>query len=424
MRKIAFMLAIITSFQGVFCQSSDTLKLQDCLKLAGERNPLNRQKEISGEALSNKLRNLNTKWLPAVNLNAQAMVNSETVDFSDILKDMPIDIPSLPLDQYKIWADLNQQVYDGGTIKARKLMERSGYEADIQQTESEMLGVKQQVSRTYFSILIAQKSASLLQVSLDELAERKKVIQAGVAHGVVLPENLLGIEAEEIKICQNLTELKLTNLQLYNILSILIDSLVTTNIPVAEPVDFAEFNATVTRPEYLLFDKQKERLQANKKLISATDMPKVFIFSQGAYGRPGYNMMDRDFHFFYSVGLGMKWDFLHYGESRRQKTLLDLQQRLVDIKRETFEDQLQVQFETERSNIEKYGELIKQDEQLIRLRKEIAATSLSKLSNGIITSTDYLTDLNAEILSRLQYENHKIMRLQATYNYMLLKGIL
>ena len=118
----------------------------------------------------------------------------------------------------------------------------------------------------------------------------------------------------------------------------------------------------------------------------------------------------------------MKWNLLNYGDSRRQKKILDIQKDMVDIKRKTFDDQLSVQFETEITNIEKYNELLRLDEQMLKLRKAITATSLSKLNNGIITSTDYLTDLNAELLVWLQFENHKILKLQAAYNYLLLQG--
>ena len=118
----------------------------------------------------------------------------------------------------------------------------------------------------------------------------------------------------------------------------------------------------------------------------------------------------------------MKWNFLNYGDSRRQKRILDIQQDMVDVKRETFDDQLSIQLQTEKTNTEKYHELLKQDEAILKLRKAITSTSLSKLTHGVITSTEYLTDANAEILARLQYENHRILRLQAAYSYLLLQG--
>jgi outer membrane protein TolC len=420
-RIIPFLFTIVLQLNGL-CQQTDTLRIEECFRIAGEKSPLQRQKTISGEALSYKIRNLNTNWLPAIGFNAQAIYNSETIDFSDIIKDLPVSLPSLPLDQYKVWADINQQLYDGGMVKAQKEVEKASYEAGIQQVETDLRGIKQQVSQVYFSLLVTRKSKAVLQVTLDELKERKKVIQAGMDNGVVLPENLLVLEAEELKLQQNLTELNLTQLQLFKVLSILMDTTLMGNTEIAEPFEPKSFNDQINRPEYLLFEKQKEAYKANQKLVSASDLPRIFAFSQAAYGRPGYNIVSNDFHTFYSVGLGMKWNFLNYGDNRRLKKILDIQQGMVDIRHDTFDDQLKVQLETENTNIEKYNELLHQDEQILKLRKAIAITSLSKLTNGVITSADYLTDLNAEILAKLQYENHKILKLQAAYNYMILKG--
>lgn len=422
MRKLFLLLAGITWHAAVFGQQAEPLTITDCLRIAGERSPLNRQKQISGEALTYRIKNLTTNWYPSVGLNAQATYNSETIDFSDIMEDMPITIPSPPLDQYRIWADINQPLYDGGITRAQKDIEKVTYDADIQQVESDLLRIRQQVSLVYFSILITEKNSAVLQVSLDELKERKKAVQAGVAHGVLLPENMLALEAEEIKLGQKLTELKINREQLFKTMSILLDSTLTEEQTITEPVDPGSMDQSVNRPELLFFDKQKELLRANQKLVSASDLPRFFAFGQTAYGRPGYNMLSDQFHTFYSVGLGMKWNFLNYGDNRRQKKILDIQKEVVDIKKKTFNDQLNIQLLTEVANLKKYDELIEQDQKILELRKAIAAASLSKLTSGIITSNDYLADLDAEILAKLQYENHRILKLQAIYNFKLLQG--
>jgi len=422
MIKLSLLLTAFLQAAQVFSRQSDTLTLEACIRIANERSPLNKQKLSAGQSVQYKIKNLTTNWYPTIGFNAQAIYNSETVDFSDLMEDLPVSIPSLPLDQYKIWADINQQLFDGGTVRAQKAMEKANYEADIQQIESQLLSLRQQVSHTYFSMLLTQKNSTILQVSLDDLGERKKVIQSAVDHGAVLPENMLALEAEEMKFKQKLTELNYTREQLFEILSILLDSSLADNQVLTEPVDYSNLEETLKRPEFLLFDHQREFLSANQRLIAASDLPRLFAFSQAAYGRPGYNIISRDFHTFYSVGLGMKWNFLNYGDSRRQKKILDLQKDIVDVKRETFDDQLNIQLQTERSNLEKYEKLLSQDEQIMKLRKVIASASLAKLNNGIITSSDYLTDLNAEILAKLVYENHRLLKLQAAYNYRLLQG--
>jgi hypothetical protein len=68
--------------------------------------------------------------------------------------------------------------------------------------------------------------------------------------------------------------------------------------------------------------------------------------------------------------------------------------------------------------------LLLQDEEILKLRKAISTTSFTKLANGVITSTDYFSELNNEILAKLQYENHKILKLEAEFNCLLLQGIL
>jgi hypothetical protein len=233
---------------------------------------------------------------------------------------------------------------------------------------------------------------------------------------------MLSMDAEELRLQQMLVELNMSQQNLLTVLSILMDTTISGNVALIQPDEPIYPDQEIMRPEYLLFEKQKEMLQASKGLVTAGDMPKLFAFSQGAYGRPGYNFLSRDFHAFYTVGVGMKWNLLNYGDSRRQKKLFDIQKDMIDIKRKTFDDQLDIQLQVEKNSQTKYTELLKQDEEILRLRKAITAASFSKLTHGIITSTDYLAEMNRGILARLQYENHKILKLQAAYNYLLLQG--
>jgi outer membrane protein TolC len=407
---------------GLFGQTSDSLSLELCLKTAERRSPLNDEIALSEESLVYKLKNLGTNWFPALSTNAQAQYNSETVDFSGLMKNLPVSVPSIPLDQYKVWADINQQIYDGGMTKAQKSIEKASNQADIHQVEAALLGIKQQVNQAYFSLLLTRKSADVLQVSIDDLKERKKVVRAGVENGVLLRENLLAMDAEELRYRQRLLELNLTSQQLIKVLSILLDSTINENTGALLPMEPPVFDSKTERPEYLVFEKQKDRLQASEDLVTATDMPKLFAFSQAGYGRPGYNFVSQDLHGYYSVGVGLKWNFLNYGDSKRQKKIFEIQKGILDVKRKTFDDQLDIQLEAEKTNQAKYDQLLVQDEEILRLRKAIASASFAKLTNGAITTTDYFTEVNNELLARLQFENHKIMKLQAAYSYLLLKG--
>jgi outer membrane protein TolC len=421
MKKIVPFLCVFFMHFGLYGQTRDSLSLELCLKTAERRSPLNEEITLSEESLVYKLKSLGTNWFPALSTNAQAQYNSETVDFSQVIPNLPVSI-NIPLDQYKVWADINQQIYDGGMTKAQKFVEKASNQADIHQVEAQLLGIKQQVNQVYFSLLLTRKSADVLQVSINDLQERKNVVRAGVENGVLLRENLLAMEAEELRYRQRLLELNLTSQQLIKVLSILLDSTISENTGAVLPLEPPVFDSKTERPEYLVFDKQKERLQASKDLVTASDMPKLFAFSQAGYGRPGYNFVSQDFHGYYSVGVGLKWNFLNYGDSKRQKKIFEIQKGILDVKRKNFDDQLDIQLEAEKTNQAKYKQLLVQDEEILKLRKAIASASFAKLTNGTITTTDYFSEVNNELLARLQFENHKIMKLQAAYSYLLLKG--
>ena len=68
-------------------------------------------------------------------------------------------------------------------------------------------------------------------------------------------------------------------------------------------------------------------------------------------------------------------------------------------------------------DINKYSELIKMDDEIVILRREIVKTTSSKLDAGVITSTDYLTELYAKQQAELNLKSHKIELIKAKIQY-------
>jgi outer membrane protein TolC len=188
------------------------------------------------------------------------------------------------------------------------------------------------------------------------------------------------------------------------------------------PASPALKNENIQRPEYGLFDLQKQQLSDNRRLLSAADRPKISAFSQVGYGRPGYDFLNENLHDYYLVGIGLKWNFIKYGETKRQKKILDLNQEIVDIKRDSFDENLAVMLEYEKQNMSKYTDMIEKDKAIVDLRKSVTRSAYARLENGTITTTDFLVNSNAEIQAKLQMENHEILLLQSIYNYLLIKG--
>jgi Flp pilus assembly secretin CpaC len=67
-------------------------------------------------------------------------------------------------------------------------------------------------------------------------------------------------------------------------------------------------------------------------------------------------------------------------------------------------------------------EQIKIDQQIADLQADILNQLAAQLDNGVITSTDYLTQTNAELLARQQLELHQLQLLQTQLNFLNERG--
>ena len=56
------------------------------------------------------------------------------------------------------------------------------------------------------------------------------------------------------------------------------------------------------------------------------------------------------------------------------------------------------------------------DDELIQLRMSVKKASLAQLDNGVVTTSDYLREVNAEDQARTQKIQHEIQYLLTQYN--------
>jgi outer membrane protein TolC len=176
-------------------------------------------------------------------------------------------------------------------------------------------------------------------------------------------------------------------------------------------------NGIKSRPEYKLFELQQKQLFASDQLLTSSRNPLFFGFGQAGYGRPGLNMLSNNFDPYYMVGVGLSWRVIDWQNSSRNKKINAFQREVVGTIQSDFEQKQQMQLADASRQISNLKQLIVSDEELVGLRKKISVRAASELENGVVTSADYLSDLNAETVARINYETHKIQLVQATINY-------
>ncbi len=241
-------------------------------------------------------------------------------------------------------------------------------------------------------------------------------------NGVILPDNLDVLDAEMLKIEQQQAEIGANRVAMVRTLGELIGDTLSDNVSLSFPPEINDTISQGSRPEYALFDLQKQRLDAGYNVRKAADMPKLYAFGEAGYGKPGLNMFNNNFNTYYIAGVGLKWNFIDWGEKKRLRKITEIQKNTLDVTRQTFDKNLTMALEKEDAGIKMNREAIQRDQKIIVLREKIRKSAASQLEHGVITSSEYLTELNAEIQARLQLEIHRVYLAQSMYNYLIFKG--
>jgi outer membrane protein TolC len=318
--------------------------------------------------------------------------------------------------------DVNQLLFDGGTTRYLRKLEEASLQSNLQQVDVDLFKIKEQVNNAYFLLLSLQENQQLLNTTLNEIKDREKVVASSVKNGILMASDLDVMVAERLKTEQQLTEIDISRKTVLSVLSIFINKSLSDSAKFELPVIVFTDTTSIKRPEIALFDLQQKQIDVSKQLTKSLLMPKAFAFAEGGYGRPGLNFLTNQFTPYYIVGASFKWTLWDWSKNKRDRQVLDVQKQMVATQREAFDKNLNIDLQNRLSSIKKLEEALQRDNQIVELRVRVAKAAASKLEHGVITSTDYLTELDAETGAKISLETHKIQLVQAKANYLLAKG--
>jgi outer membrane protein TolC len=402
-------------------QVNAQLSLFDCHQKAVESHPLGLKKAELEQIKQLNLKIIESTYLPQLKLNGQATYQSDVVSIDLDIPGMDIDIPSPSKDQYKMAVEINQMIYDGGLTKQRKNLEQSTYNADLQQVEVDLYGLKEQVNTIFFQVFILEENKQLIHVVRQDVEQKLTTVKSGVENGVLLESDEMQLEAELIKLAQTIEELDISVKTTKEILAILIGEELG-DIELVLPENFGVEETAPNRPEHLLFQYQKEKLATVDKLKATEKMPKLYGFGQLAYGRPGFNMLSDEFDSYYMVGLSLSWNIWDWKKVNKERQVYKVQENIIDANQLAFNQNLDVNLKRANSEIEKLEKAIARDNQLIELQDRILKSFSSQLDHGVITSTDYITQLNAVTQAKINMKTQEIQLVQAKINLKTIQG--
>lgn len=419
-RIILFLTAWLLAACSVSAQSARTLTLEQCYDLLAKTSPLAQQKALTITAGNLAEKNLNLKWLPQADLNGQATYQSDVTSVPIKLPNLAIDEPSK--DQYKGTLDLVQPVFDGGVTGTQKKIQRATTNIESQKVEVDLYQLRSRVNTYFFTALLMDENIRIMELTKADLENNIRKVSAQAANGIATNSNVDVLKAELLKVSQRIIEYQANHKSAIEMLEVLTGSPIDTHASFVKPAMLADKDETISRPELKLFDYQKQQFRLQSRLIQAKANPKVSLFGTGGYGRPALNMLKNEFQWYYLGGVKLSIPITGQFTRQREMKVMRMQEQIVEKQREAFlsnNRQLQVQ---QKNELEKYGQLIGSDAEIVGLRTKIKENASVRLANGIITSSDYITELNAENQAMLAQKLHEVQWLQAQYNYKLIIG--
>ncbi len=400
-----------------------TLTLEQAYQLARTNYPTAQQLPLLEEANRLQINNLNKNYLPTLELNAQATYQTQVTE-------LPIEIPGFNVptvskDQYKATLDLRQTIWDGGVTARSKNVQNASTQVEKQRTEVELYNLQSRVNQLYFNVLLTEEQLQLNEILQSNLKARIKKAEAAVANGTSTKANLNSLQAELLNAEAQAIEIRANRRTAIQSLSLLLKTDITENTTFAKPGgEPSTFTNNITRPELTLYQYQNQLLAAQSDLIPARNMPKFGAFVTGGYGRPGLNFLDNDFTTYAILGASVRWNFSEFynGKQNNDRQLLTIQQQQVDLQKQAFLLNTNTQLTQLNNDIARLQELLQKDQQQITLRESIRQTAENQLDNGIITSADYLVELNAENQAKLNLAIHELQLELAKANYKITSG--
>lgn len=393
------------------------ITLQQCCSLARENYPLAKQYDLISLSEQYTLANIKSGNYPQLQLSGSVSYQSDATT-------LPFEIPNLdfhgqPKDQYRVMIELRQNIWDGGEKANNKRNARLVAEENKRKLDISMHELEDRVNNIFFGILLLDAQLNQNSLLEENLRSSLSCVEALRNNGFVGQSEVDAVKVEILGVRQKRAVLQSSRASYIDMLSLLTgkkmdekDSFVRPEMLVsAEEVD-------LQRPELLWYDARMRTVENEMQKLKTLYMPRFSLFAQGGYGNPGLNMLEDKFRPYYIVGARLNWNISSLYTLKNSRKLLSEKAKSIDAERETFVVNNDFRKREKEGMMQALEKQLCEDDEIIRLRGNIRKASEAKLSNGTISATDHIREINAESQAKQVKDIHEIEYLMRIYEFM------
>ena len=411
----------------LLCQLSvkaQSLTIETCQEKANANYPLVKQYGLIEQTAQYNVSNANKGYLPQLSISAKATYQSAVTQIPSSLGDVlskltgkPFSFPALPKDQYQAVIEATQVIWDGGVISTQKKITNLSKEVEKQKLEVDLYALKDRVNQLFFGILLLNEQLKQNDILKNDLLTNYNRLNAFKQNGIAYQADLDALNVEQLNTNQREADLKSTRKSFSIMLSALTGLDISDRTELTKPdLSLAVLKETSNhRPELRLFEAQNNLYESQKSLLDAGNRPKIGAFVQGGYGQPGLNMFTTGFSPFYIGGIRFSWNISGLYSQKNNLNKIDISKKTVDIQKETFEFNNNIVTRQQQTEIEKLQSTLANDDEIIRLRRNIKKAATSKMENGTASVSDLIREINAENQAIQLKSLHEIQLLMNVY---------
>ena len=392
-------------------QTFNTIKLNECYEQAKKYYPLIKQHDLIEKTKDYNVQNASKGYYPQFSINGQATYQSAVTTIPFHL-DIPqlglnINVPTPKKDQYKISGELDQLIYDGGAIKYTKESEETTAGIKQQSLEVELYTLKDRINQLFFGVLLIDEQLKQNELKQKDIQSSIDKIQERLNNGRATKSAVAELKAALIQEQQNNIQLQSSRKAYIDMLGKFTNQKFNQNASLETPGDIVSSDS-INRPELSLYEEQKRFYNVQNELLTVSNRPKFSFFLQGGYGRPGLNAFDVNFATYYIGGLRLYWSLGGFYTLKNQRQILEINQQITDIQKETFLFNTNLILMQQNAEIEKLRAVIAKDKEIIDYRTEVKNASKAQMENGVVTMHEYISQLDAENLAKQNLLLHQV----------------
>ncbi len=416
---ILIIILSLTDNLKLYAQQRKRISIEEVYQSARKNYPLIKQMDLIAKTKDYSVSNAAKGYLPVFYVNGQATYQSAVTGF-------PIAFPGfsnfrLSKEQYKLYSEGDQVIYDGGVIKNQKQTAEANEVIDQQNLEVQLYALYDRVNQLFFGALLMDDQLKQNDLLQQDLQNGIGKATAQVANGVAYRSSVDELSAQLLQAQQSKVELNAAKKAYLDMLGVFIDTKLGDSAILEKPAA-PTLTHNIARPELLAFDYQKQIYDLQGELLKDQTKPRIGFFVQGGFGRPALNFLSNEFEWFYMGGLRLSWNFGSLYTLKNDQHLLEMNKNSLDIQKEVFLFNTKISQVQQNENVQKYDSLLDKDDMIVDLRTSVKKAAFAQLENGVLSAHDYINQVDAEDEARQDKILHEMQLLQAQYSYQNIVG--